>query len=107
MSSIFSIKGASESANFKTETCLILMIFMLSGRSSLYVTGPKTFKILKGSNLAKFNLLLGYVVWINIIFILGILCRRYTLSLFLKVSPQTLLLLAHFFITLLKNIKLC
>ena len=46
---------------------------MLSGRSSLYVTGPRTFKILKGPNLAKSNLLLSYIVWINIIFILGVL----------------------------------
>ena len=62
------------------------MIFMLSKRFSLYVTGPKTFKILKNFNLAKFNLLLSFMVWINIIFVLGIFCRKYTLSLFLRVS---------------------
>ena len=59
---------------------------MLSGRSSLYMTGPKTLKILKGSSLAKFNLLFSYVVLMNIIFILGVLYRRYTLFFFLKVG---------------------
>ena len=62
MSGISSIKGASGSAGSKTETCLIFVIFMLSRRFSLYVTGPRTFKILKGPNLAKSNLLLGCVV---------------------------------------------
>ena len=62
MSDIFFIKGASESANFKTKICLILVIFMLSKRFSLYVTDPKIFKILKDSNLAKSNLLFGRVV---------------------------------------------
>ena len=63
------------------------MIFMLSGRFSLYITGFRTFKILKDPNLAKFNLLLGRVVWINIIFVLGVLYRRYTLIFFLRVGP--------------------
>ena len=35
---------------------------MLSKKSSLYVIGPKTFKILKDFNLVKSNLLLNYVV---------------------------------------------
>ena len=81
------------------------MIFMLSGRSSLYVTNPKTFKILKGPSLAKFNLLLGRVIQINIIFMFNIFYKRYTLSLFIKVSPQTFLLFANFFIILLKKTK--
>ena len=62
MSDIFFINGASGSTDFKTETCLTLIIFMLSGRFSLYVTNPRTFKILKDSNLAKFSLLLGRVI---------------------------------------------
>ena len=62
MSGMSFIKGASESTDSKTEICLILVIFMLSGRSSLYVTGPKIFKILKGSNLVKFNLSLSLMV---------------------------------------------
>ena len=62
MSGIFFIKGASESANSKTKICLIFIIFMLSKRSSLYITDPKTLKILKNSNLAKSNLLLSYIV---------------------------------------------
>ena len=105
MSGISSIKDASGSAGFKTKTWRIFMIFMLSGRFSLYVTGSRTFKILKGPNLKKSNLLLGRVVWINIIFVLGILYRRYTLFFFLRVSPQTFLLLVNFFIILLKNTK--
>ena len=56
------IKGAFRSTNFKTEICLTLMIFMLFGRFSLYITGPRIFKILKGFNLAKFNLSLGRVI---------------------------------------------
>ena len=78
---------------------------MLSGRSSSYVTGSRIFKILKGSNLAKSNLSLSRVVRINIIFILDILYRRYTLFFFLRVGPQTFLLLITFFITLLKKTK--
>ena len=62
MSDISFIKGASGSAGFKTETCLIFVIFILSGKSSLYVTGPRTLKILKGFNLAKSNLLLSYII---------------------------------------------
>ena len=62
MSSILFIKGTSESTNFKTEICLILVIFMLSEKSSLYVTGFRTLKILKDPNLVKFNLLLGRVI---------------------------------------------
>ena len=87
MSGIFFIKGASGSADFKTKICLIFVIFMLFKKSSLYMTGSRTLKILKGSNLAKSNLLLDRVVQINIIFMLGICCRKYTLSLSLRVSP--------------------
>ena len=79
---------------------------MLSERSNLYITGPRTFEILKGPNLVKSNLLLNRVVQINIIFILGILYKRYTLFFFLRVSPLTLFLLANSFIFLLKKIKL-
>ena len=78
---------------------------MLSGRSSLYIINPRTLIILKNSNLVKFNLLLGLVVHINIIFVFSILYRKYTLSSFLRVSSCTLFLLINFFITLLKNIK--
>ena len=84
------MRGVSGLVNFKTEIYLIFMIFMLFKRSSLYVTGSRTFIILKDLSLAKSNLLLGYVVWINIIFVLGILYRRYTLFFFLKVSSRTL-----------------
>ena len=105
MSGIFSITSASRSAGFKTKTCLILIIFILSGRSSLYITGPRTLKILKNSNLAKFNLLLGRVIQINIIFIFGVLYKKYTLSSFLRVSSLTLFLSANFLILLLKKIK--
>ena len=62
ISGISSIKGASGSANFKTKIYLILMILMLFERASLYVISSKTFKILKGFNLAKSNLLLNYIV---------------------------------------------
>ena len=80
---------------------------MLSGRSSLYVISSKIFIILKGSSLAKFNLLLSFVVWTNVIFVFSVLYKRYTLFLFLRVSSWTLFLLVNFFITLLKNVKLC
>ena len=62
MSGIFSINSTSKSANFRTKTYLILVIFMLSKRFSLYMIGPRTFIILKDPNLAKSNLLLNYVV---------------------------------------------
>ena len=62
MSDIFFIKGASGSAGFKTKIYLIFVIFMLSGRFNLYVTGSRTFKILKDPNLAKFNLSLSLVI---------------------------------------------
>ena len=104
---IFFIKGASGSAGSKTEICLIFVIFILSGRFSLYVTGSRTFKILKNSNLAKFSLLLDFVVWINVVFMFGVFYRRYILSLFLRVSSLTLLLLVNFLIILLKNTKFC
>ena len=55
---------------------------MLSGRSSSYVTNSKIFIILKDSNLAKSNLLLGLVVWINVVFVFGILYKRYTFFFF-------------------------
>ena len=60
---------------------------MLSKRSSLYVTNFRIFVILKDFSLAKSNLLLGRVILINIIFILGILYKRYTLSPSLRVNP--------------------
>ena len=78
---------------------------MLSGRSSLYVTSPRTFKILKDPNFAKSNLLLGLVIQINIIFVFGVLYRKYTLFFFLKVNPLTLLLSVNFFIILSKYIR--
>ena len=78
---------------------------MLSRRSSLYVTNPRTFIILNSSSLAKFNLLLGLVIWINIIFMFSILYRKYILFLSLRVSSLTLFLSANSFIFLLKKIK--
>ena len=87
MSNIFSIRGAPGSTNFKTKIYRVLIILVLSRRSSLYITNPRTFKILKDPSLVKSNLLLSRVIQINIIFILGIFYKRYTLSLFLKVSP--------------------
>ena len=80
------MSSASGSTNFKTKIYRILVILMLSGKSSLYVIGPRTFKILKNLNLVKSNLLLSLVVRINIVFMLNILYRRYTLSLSLRVS---------------------
>ena len=56
------IKGASGSAGFKTKIYLILVIFILSGKSSLYIINPRTLKILKDSNLVKFNLLLSLII---------------------------------------------
>ena len=105
MSGIFFIKGAPRSTNFRTKICLILVIFMLSKRSSLYMTGPRTLKILKSFNLIKSNLLLGRVVWINIIFMFDIFCRKYTLFLSLRVSPRTFFLSVNSFIFLLRKIK--
>ena len=107
ISGIFFIKGASGSAGFKTDIYLIFVIFMLSGRSSLYIISSRTFIILKGFSLTKSNLLLGRVVWINIIFVLSILYKRYTLFFFLKIGSLTLFLLANFFIFLLKKVKFC
>ena len=78
---------------------------MLFGKFSLYIIGPRIFAILKNFNLVKFYLLLGLVVQINIIFVFSIFYKRYTLFFFLKVGPQTLFLLANFFIVLLKNTK--
>ena len=78
---------------------------MLSGRSSLYIINSRTLKILKDFNLAKSNLLLGYVVQINIIFILGVFYKRYILFFFLRVSPLTLFISANSFIFLLKKIR--
>ena len=87
MSGISFIKGASGFANSKTETWRIFIIFMLFGRSSLYITGSRTLKILKDPNLAKSNLSLSYMILINIIFVLGILYKRYILFFSLRVSP--------------------
>ena len=101
------INSTSGSTSFKTETCLILIIVMLSGRSNLYVINPRIFEILKGSNLVKFNLLLSCVVRINIIFVLSICYRRYTLFFFLRVGPLTFFLSANFFIFLFKKIRFC
>ena len=56
------MRDTSKSINFKTKICLILVIFMLSEKFSLYITDPRTFKILKNSNLVKSNLSLGLVV---------------------------------------------
>ena len=80
---------------------------MLSWKSSLYVTGSRTFTILKNSSFIKSNLLLSLVVQINIIFMFGVLYRRYTLSFFLRVSSLTFFLLANSFISLLKKINFC
>ena len=55
---------------------------MLSERSNLYITGPRIFTILKDPSFAKSNLLLGFVIQINIIFVFGVLRRRYTLNFF-------------------------
>ena len=52
---------------------------MLSGRSSLYVTNSRIFKILKDSSLAKFNLLLSHVVLINVIFVFRVFFLEDTL----------------------------
>ena len=60
---------------------------MLSKRSNLYVTGSRNFKTLKNSNLAKSNLSLSLIIQINIIFVLGIFYKRYTLFFFLRVGP--------------------
>ena len=62
MSGISFINGASGSTGFKTETYLILVIFMLSERSNLYVTNSRILEILKDPNLAKSNLLLSRVI---------------------------------------------
>ena len=78
---------------------------MLSRKSSLYIISPRTLIILKGFSLAKSNLLLSRVILINIIFVLGVLHKKYTLFFFLRVGPQTLFLLANFFISLLKKVK--
>ena len=56
------MRGAPGFNNFKTKIWRILVILMLSGKSSLYVTSSKTFIILKGLSLVKSNLLLGFVV---------------------------------------------
>ena len=79
---------------------------MLSGRSRLYMTGPKTFIVLKNLSFAKSNLLLSFIIQINVIFMFDIFYKKCTLFFFLKVSPRTLLLPVNFFINLLKNIKL-
>ena len=62
MFNIFFIRGASGSANYKTEIWRILIIYMLSGRSNLYTISFRTFTILKDPSLVKSNLLLGLVV---------------------------------------------
>ena len=80
---------------------------MLSERFSLYIINPRNFTILKNSSLAKSNLSLNLIIWINIIFIFSVFFQKVYLSLFLRVSSRTLFLLANFFITLLKNNKLC
>ena len=46
---------------------------MLSEKFNLYMISSRTLKILKGFNLAKSNLLLGYITQINFIFVLSIL----------------------------------
>ena len=106
MSSIFFIRDAPGSANFKTKIWRIYVIRMLSGSFSLYITGPKILTILKNFSFVKFNLLLGLTILISIILILSVLYRKYTLFLFLRVSSQNLFLLANFFIALSKEIRL-
>ena len=56
------MRSAPKSTNLKTKICLIFVIFMLSKKFSLYVTSPKTFKILNNSSLAKSNLSLSYII---------------------------------------------
>ena len=86
MSGTSSIRGISGSTNSKTETWRIFIIYMLSGKSSSYITRPKIFIILKGSSLIKSNLLLGLMIWINVIFMFSIFFKRYTLSFSLRVG---------------------
>ena len=38
------------------------MVFMLSGKFNLYMTGPRTLKILKDFNLIKSSLLLSLII---------------------------------------------
>ena len=71
------------------------------------MTRPRILIILKDPNFIKSNLSLGLVVQINIIFVFGVLFRRYALFLFLKVGSLTLFLSANSFILLLKKIKSC
>ena len=72
------------------------------------MTGPRAFIILKDFSLVKSNLLLGLMIWINIIFVFSIFYRKYIfIFFFLRVGPRTLFLSANFFIILLKNIRLC
>ena len=69
---------------------MLSALHILSVKSNLYIIGYRAFTILKDFSFAKSNLLLDLVIQINIIFIFGILYKKYTLSLFLRVSPQTL-----------------
>ena len=62
MSGISFIRDTSGSTDFKTKTYLILIFFMLSGRSSLYIISPRTLITLKDPNLAKSNLSLSYII---------------------------------------------
>ena len=62
MSGISFMSGASGSTNFKTKTCRILVILILSKRSSSYVTDSRIFETLKDPNLIKSNSSLGLVV---------------------------------------------
>ena len=62
MSGIFFIRGTSGSINFKTKIWRILVIRILSGRFSLYITNPRTLIILKDLSLVKSNLLLSLIV---------------------------------------------
>ena len=87
MSSIFFIRNASKSANFKTKIWRIYITRILSEKSSLYVISPRTFTILKSFSFREFNLSLSLIIWINIIFIISILFKRYTLFLFFKAGP--------------------
>ena len=80
---------------------------MMSGKSSLYVISPRTFIILKNSNLVKSSLLLSLIIWINIIFVFSVHHKKYILFFSLRVSPQTLFLLVNFFIFLLKKVLFC
>ena len=73
ISGIFFIRDVPGSTNFKTKIWRILIIYILLGRFSLYITGSRTFTILKDSSFIKSNLLLSLMFRIKIIFVFGVL----------------------------------